>query len=526
MSTDRTRYSPGGKRNESGSRFSDGRGDRGRQKRGGVKGHGKRGSKKRFRPGSALVDVDALERGPKARHQALSILTEADETGTFADQLLDERITSGSVTAEDKFLVQEIVFGAIRHRSTLDQILDNYLQFSMKRQHIAVRWTLRLATYQLVYLSRVPFHAAIHGAVEALKAVNGIETRDAGFANAVLRRIQADIGEKTEEDPGDVNSRLIVPARHGWCTFNRPVLPPSNQNRSVFLALKFSHPKWLISRWISRFGEGEAIQLCGANNRVPLVTAILTDAMPSGEEVIASLEAEGVQVEQGVLPEALRLRRTGDIRQLKAFQKAWIRIQDETAHVIGRALEPAPGSRVLDLCAAPGSKASQILERIGPDGHVVACDSDPQKLDRLRQSLERFGSNFTIHQVSEQPEELDIDELFPYVLVDVPCSNTGVLARRPEVRWRVHGEALPRLAALQTRLLDAALRRLAPGGRLVYSTCSIEPEENGQVVAAIRRRYTALDEEGSRLFLPHRDGADGGYYSILVAPTENWPPTE
>ena len=526
MSTDRTRYQPGEKRKSSGSRFAEGRGERDRQKRGGFRGRGKRATKKRLRPDEALVDINALGRGPKARFQALSILTEADELGTFADQLLEQRISSGGVTAEDKFLVQEVVFGAIRHRSTLDQILANYLQFSMKRQHIAVRWALRLATYQLVYLSRVPFHAAIHGTVEALKATRGIETRDAGFANAVLRRIQADIGEKTEEDPSDVNSRLVVPARHGWCSFNRPVLPASSQNRSVFLALKFSHPKWLISRWVSRFGEEEAIQLCGANNRVPLVTSILTDSAPSGEEVIESLESEGVQVEQGVLPQALRLRRTGDIGQLKAFQEAWIRIQDETAHVIGKALEPAPGSRVLDLCAAPGGKASQILERIGPEGHLVACDSDPQKLDRLRQSLERFGANFTIRHVSDQPEELEIDELFPYILVDVPCSNTGVLARRPEARWRVHGEDLSKLAILQARLLDAALRRLAPGGRLVYSTCSIEPEENGQVTSAIRRRHPGLEEEGSRLFLPHRDGADGGYYSILLAPQENWPPVD
>ena len=405
--------------------------------------------RKRVRPSTSLVQPDSLQRGPASRYQALQILTAADESGIFVDMLLDERITRGDVTGEDKHLVQEVVFGAIRQRSTIDQVLDNYLQFPMKRQHVSVRWALRLATYQLVYLSRVPSHAAIHGTMEALKAVVGIEPRDVGFANAVLRRIQMDIEEKTEEPPDDPDDTKVIPARHGWCHFKRSVLPSPEGNRGVYLAVKYSHPKWLMSRWITRFGEDEATALCLANNKVPLVSVILTGKAPSVEEVTAALEAADVEVEPGVLPDSLRLRRTGDIRELEPFKKSWIRVQDETAKAIGDALGPPPGSLVLDLCAAPGGKAAQLLETIGKNGHLVACDADPGKLKRLQESLERVGGNFTIREVPADPRELPIEERFSYILVDVPCSNTGVLARRPEARWRIYDEDLATLASKQ-----------------------------------------------------------------------------
>ncbi|MBI4584872.1 MAG: hypothetical protein HY717_12730 [Planctomycetes bacterium] len=463
----------------------------------------------------ALLDPTQLPRGPQARFQALEVLIEADESGRFVDQLLDEKILGDLISPPNRQLIQEITYGAVRHRNTIDHVLDNYIHFAMRRQHVAVRWALRLGVYQLVYLSRIPSHAAIHGSVEALKAVPGINAHDVGFANAVLRRLHNDILKKGEEPPADKDDLNALPARHGWCFFNRPVLPPLSTAKIQHLTVKYSHPKWLLARWIERFGEEDAVLLCIANNKAPMVSAILTGQAPSREEAVKALEAAGVTVEPGALPESLRLRRLGDARLLEPFQNGWIRIQDETAKLIGEALAPPPGARVLDLCASPGGKSSQLLERIGPQGHLVACDVGEEKLTRLRENLERIGANFTLVNVPPEPEKLPLEEKFSHILVDVPCSNTGVLSRRPEARWRVHLEDIAKLAELQGRLLDAAVKRLAPGGRLVYSTCSIEPEENGQVVAQARRRHPALEEEASRLFLPHRDGADGGYYAIL-----------
>jgi 16S rRNA (cytosine967-C5)-methyltransferase len=475
----------------------------------------------------ALISAADLNRGPRARFLALQMLTEADDHDRFIDHIFDEKIRANVMPAEDRHLVQEIAFGAVRHRNTLDSVLDHYIQFAMRRHHVAIRWGLRLAAYQLVYLSRIPPHAAIHGTLEAMKAFRGLVAKDIGFTNAVLRRVHNDIQDKSPDGPENGEDRNAIPARHGWCSFNRPVLPAMGANKKLFMAIKYSHPKWLLSRWIDRFGDEDTLALCQANNRVPRVTAILTGREPSREAVIESLEEAGVEIEEGLVEEAIRMRRPGDIRDLEPFKNGWIRIQDETAKRIGDALEPPVGARVLDVCAGPGGKATQLLEQIGPEGHLVACDVEDWKLDRVRENLGNVGSNFTLIKLPRDPHAVlngSVEGLFDYILVDVPCSNTGVLARRPEARWRIHPEDFDEITRLQRELLSSAIKKLAPGGRLVYATCSIEPEENGQVVSAIRRRFPDLEEEGSRLFLPQRDGADGGYFAILSAPEEGWAP--
>jgi 16S rRNA (cytosine967-C5)-methyltransferase len=205
----------------------------------------------------------------------------------------------------------------------------------------------------------------------------------------------------------------------------------------------------------------------------------------------------------------------GDLSASATLKKGWFQVEDLTAMELGAALRPPAGARVLDLCSAPGGKAGQLLEAVGEEGHVVAADRSDEKLALVRENLERLGTNFTLVRVPEDPEEIHLGERFTHVLVDAPCSNTGVLARRPDARWRVSPEELEKLAALQARLLEAALRHLAPGGRLVYATCSIEPEENEERVARLVAAHPELTELETRLFLPHRAGADGGFYSLL-----------
>jgi 16S rRNA (cytosine967-C5)-methyltransferase len=181
----------------------------------------------------------------------------------------------------------------------------------------------------------------------------------------------------------------------------------------------------------------------------------------------------------------------------------------------GAALRPPARARVLDLCSAPGGKAVQLLEAVGEEGRLVAADRGEQKLALLRQNLERFGDNFDLVNLPENPEEIDLGERFSHVLVDAPCSNTGVLARRPDARWRLRQRDLEQLGDLQGRLLEAAVRHLAPGGRLLYATCSLEPEENEARTARLTRAHPGLKELESRLFLPHRSEGDGGFYSLL-----------
>jgi 16S rRNA (cytosine967-C5)-methyltransferase len=339
--------------------------------------------------------------------------------------------------------------------------------------------------------------------------------------NAVLRRLLADIAGKGEEPPADPGDPAAIPVRQGWCRFRRPVMPPYASGPAAHIALKHSHPAWLVERWLARHGEEEAEALSLAQNRAPLVTARVTARAPSRAAVLESLRGEGIEAEPGRLEDSIVLGRGGGLEGAAALARGWLQVQDETAIRIGAALAPPRGARVLDLCASPGGKAVQLLEAVGEEGLLTAADRSEAKLAPLRENLERAapgGSDrrWRLLLLPEDPAAIALGEEFSHVLVDAPCSNTGVLARRPEARWRLRPEDLPALAELQARLLTAGLRHLAPGGRLLYATCSIEPEENEELVARFAAEHPELTELETRLFLPHRAGADGGYYSLLL----------
>jgi 16S rRNA (cytosine967-C5)-methyltransferase len=448
----------------------------------------------------------------RTREFALEILCDAETAGRFVDELLDLR--RGELAPRDRRLLQEIVYGAVRHRNTIDHLLSPYLRLAVGKQRLPVREALRLGAYQLVWLQRVPAHAAVDQTLEALKTRPSITPRDIGFVNAILQRLTADIIGKDSGSPPDPGDLCVLPTRDGYCRFRRPVLPPISE-REEHLSLRFSQPRWLVHRWLERFGEEEARQILRESTTIPEVTVRQTRRAPPGDELVESLIGDGFKVEPGPRDDVLVVR-GGDLGRARALELGWIQVQDVTAIAIGELLAPPPGSRVLDLCAAPGGKALQLLEQIGASGHLVAADRSDDRLVLVRQTLERFGSNFSTTGLPDDPARLDIGETFGHILVDVPCSNTGVLARRPDARWRLAPDDLKSLGAIQAGLLDAAYRHLRPGGRIVYATCSIEPEENEEQVAAFLERHPDLTEVDVVYFLPHRSPGDGGFASLLL----------
>jgi 16S rRNA (cytosine967-C5)-methyltransferase len=450
------------------------------------------------------------------RRAAIEILIDADRSGEFVDEVLSRRIRE--FDPRDRHLLQEIAYGAVRHRGTLDHLLNQHLKAPPSKQRPPLRWALRIAAYQLVYLGRIPPHAAVNQTLEGLKGIEGVTRKDVGFVNAVLHKLASDIRKKTAAPPLDRDDPTVLPIRKGFCHFSRPVLPLHRLDAVQHIALKYSYPPWLAARWIERFGEEEARLLCEAQNRTPPLTARVTAAAPSREAAIASLEAEGMAAVSGNLEGSVFIQKVSDLERSETFAKGWLQVEDETAIRIGAALSPPPGARALDLCAAPGGKALQLLEAVGPSGHVTAADRSEEKLALVRENLSRIGSNFTTVVLPPDPTAIDLGEKFSHILVDAPCSNTGVLARRPEARWRIRRDDLAALAKLQGELLEAALRHLAPGGRLVYATCSIEPEENEGLVASVFSRHGELVERETRLFLPHRNPGDGGFFSLLIRP--------
>ena len=448
------------------------------------------------------------------RKTAIEVLLEAATSGRFIDEILSARL--GELQERDRHLLQEISYGTTRHRSTLDHLIDFHLKLPVERQRPAVAAALRLGVYQLVYLARIPPHAAVNQTLEGLKTVAGMGTRDVGFVNAVLHKVAGDIKRKSREGPIDDDDPTVLPIRLGYCHFKRPVLPVRRLDKAKHLGLKHSQPFWLIERWLERYGEQETHLLCQSQNRTPSLTVRVTGLAPSRDAALEALAAEGFEAQAGALESSIIIVKGGDLESSPAMRKGWFQVQDETATRIGDALAPPQGARVLDLCAAPGGKATQLLERVGSEGHVVAVDRNEEKLSRVRENLSRFGSHFTATMVQESADQIDLGETFSHVLLDAPCSNTGVLARRPEARWRIKKRDLDALAAVQSGLLEAALRHLSPGGRLLYATCSIEPEENESIIAKAFTRHPDLIERETELFLPHRCRADGGFYSLLI----------
>ena len=451
------------------------------------------------------------------RRAALELLCETEAGKRFIDEILSERI--GEFEQRDRRLLQEISYGALRHQNTIDRILKAYLKLSMDRQSPAVRWGLRLGSYQLIYLSRVPAHAAVNQTLEGMKALAGVGRKDVGFVNAVLHRLAGDITRKTRDAPLEQHDPNVLPARDGFCHFNRPVLPLVRLDLVDHLSVKYSYPRWMVQTWLTRFGAGEIADLLIAGNRTPRMCARVTPRAPSRAEAIEALGAEGFKVEAGP-DERTILFASGGPGPSKALEKGWIQFQDLTSVQIGAVLAPPSCARVLDLCSAPGGKAAQLLDRLDGEGTLLATDRSEARLCLVKENLSRSTGRWRTAVVPADPAEIDLGESFTHVLVDAPCSNTGVLGRRPEARWRVRRKDLASLCALQDGLLDAALRHLQPGGRLVYSTCSIEPQENEERVAALLRRCPGLVEIETRLFLPHRVAGDGGYYSLLCNPVE------
>ena len=456
-----------------------------------------------------------VRKGPVSlRRAAIEILGEADAEERFIDEVLAERIEEFG--AQDRRLLQEIAYGTVRHQNSLDRILKVYLKLPVPRQRLLVRWTLRAGGYQIVYLTRVPTHAAVDQTLDGFKQLEGVTQRDVGFINAVLHRLVDDVQRKSPDTPDLRDDPCVLPIRGGYCHFKRPVLPLYRMGVVEHFSFKYSHPRWLVDRWLGRHGEEECRRLLESDNRNPGTIARITRRAPSKRAVMEGLEAEDFEVEAGPVEGSVILRRGRGLARSDVLAQGWIQIQDPTATRVGATLTPPTGARVLDLCSAPGGKACQLLEAIGDTGHLVAADRSDEKLERVRENLERVGENFTLVRVPENPEEIQLGETFSHILVDAPCTNTGVLARRPDARWRIRKRDLAPLTDLQSRLLEAAIRHLAPGGRLLYATCSLEPEENEERVADVTRKHPELTELEAHLFLPHRAPGGGGFCSLLA----------
>jgi 16S rRNA (cytosine967-C5)-methyltransferase len=398
-----------------------------------------------------------------ARAAAFHILLDVARTDAHSDELLRSPEVD-SLAMQDRALTTTLVLGTLRWQLALDAQVRTLLARPEARLAPAVETALRLGAFQLLHLDRIPAHAAIGESVELAKQAG--ETFAAGMVNAVLRKI----------------ARL-----------------PRASTATGPIADIYAHPRWMVDRWIRAYGRDTARAICAFDQEPAVVSVRLVD--PSAEQ---SLADEGVELEPGEFLTAARRVKAGDVVRSAAFRSGRVRIQEEGSQLVAELA--GHGSRILDTCAAPGGKTAILAER-NPEAKITAWDISKRRLDAMRRQFATAGERVRFEVRDATASALNPE--YDLILCDVPCTGTGTIGRNPEIRFRVNEDEIARQHARQVKILSHALDGLAPGGRLLYSTCSLEPEENEAVVQEClehRSEFSSVSLEGE-VERMQRDGA-------------------
>ena len=423
----------------------------------------------------------------KPRQIAASVLGQRRMNGPFVEDLLETALAVAPLSSADRGLCQEIVYGVVRWQAALDWLIAR--KTNGREQKSALQNLLRLGLYQIFWLDRIPDHAAVHETVELAKQ-NGFGPQ-AGFVNAVLRGYlrEADatknlLGELENSDP----------------------------------AIGWSHPKWLVAKWQKQFGEERTRQLLEWNNLPPKTFARVNTLKTDAGKLIEKWCEENVEynfVRRDWLEEnlAFELKSHPPLHSLASFRDGWFYIQDPSTLLAVRELGALPGETILDLCAAPGGKTTFIAQLMNNTGQIIASDISDDRLELIQENCGRLGIS-CVGTILSSTFNLQ-PATFNRILVDAPCSNTGVMRRRVDLRWRISPVEIARLQRTQLELLKLAATKLKPGGVLVYSTCSLEPEENSEVVKGFLSEHKNFKLETERQLLPFADNVDGAFVARL-----------
>jgi len=449
-----------------------------------------------------------------ARAAALEILRRVETGDAWASVLLRESDVSG----RDRALATELVYGVLRRRMWLDHVIGVFASRPLDAIDLPLLLILRIAVYQILFLDRIPDHAAVSEAVSGARAIARGGKAGAAFVNGLLRSM--------------LRGRDRIPAV--------PVAVPVPDGRTdpaKTLALAASHPEWLVRRWIERLGLEETAKLLAAAN-VPAPMALRANRLRTDPAALAGrLRGEGVLTRPSSLLDGFLVVEEGNAWRTRAFDEGLFYIQDEAAGLVASTIRAERGMRILDACAAPGGKALALAEILGAQGQVVAADRHVSRLRLLAENARRLGVRCAALAADmAQAAPLRESARFDVVLVDAPCTGTGVIRRHPELRYRLEPEDISRLAAIQSALLSRCAGLVRPGGALVYAVCSLEPEEGPERVAALLAQRPELRAEtpavppgcdalvaatpaGPALVtLPHRDATDGFFAMTLRRP--------
>ncbi len=435
------------------------------------------------------------------RGLAVKIINRVDRTDAYLDKLLDIEIKLSELSGKDKALLFEIVHGVIRWLGRIDWILNGFYKGQFSKCIPNVKNSMRVALYQILFLDRVPDHAAVNESVEFVKKLQG--EKSANLTNAVLRNIIR----------------------------NRKGIRYPNREEDVvgYFAAYYSHPTWMVKRWVNRFGEEETEKLLIANNQKPSHTLRINTLKTNVDELKKLLKSVDLSFYDGkYLKEYLQLSAITNITNWEYFQKGYFSIQDESTGFSCKALNPQPGMKILDLCAAPGGKTSFLANMMNNEGEIVALDKFESRLELFKRNIKRLGVT-NVRPTVKDALEFNEDN-FDGILADVPCSGLGTLTKKPDIKWKKDFGDIRKLNKIQFELLEKAGSLIKVNGTVIYSTCTIEPEENINIVNKFLEKYNnfelvslkdqfesnLLDENGCVQTLPSKHKVDGAFVAKLI----------
>ena len=409
------------------------------------------------------------------RGTAVKILNRIERSDAYLDKLLDAELRSDDMNELDKGLMNEIVTGVIRWKMKLDWVLTGFFHGNFTKAETNIKNALRVALYQIQFLDRVPHSAAVNEAVEFTKSMRGQKAADQ--VNAILRNIIRNIENIRYPDPEEDKLRN--------------------------LAVIESHPVWMAKRWVERYGYGEAKQIMEANNAIPDLALRVNRVKVDFNYFLSLLEKNQLQYTRSkYLDYFVRVQHMAGIGSSELFQQGYFSVQDESAGIPVLLLDPQPGEKVIDLCSAPGGKTTFIGELMKNSGEIIAVDRYETRLQLVKNACARLGIT-NVRLIADDGATFE-NPPADKVLVDAPCSGLGVLSKKPDAKWQRDADDIPKLVQLQKSLMGNAAKLVKVGGILVYSTCTIEPDENMDLIKDFLIQHPEFSIESANTIV-HQD---------------------
>jgi len=444
-----------------------------------------------------------------ARSCSVKIICRCERTDSYLEKLIDAEIRNDRLNDFDKALLNEISHGVIRWMRRLDWFLNGFYRGNYEKCLPEVRNAMRVALYQILFLNKIPYSAAVNEAVEFIKRIHA--DKHAGVVNGLLRTIIR--------------------------TLDNLVWPTREIDEVNYLGIVQSHPNWMVKRWINRFGFDEAVKLCEENNRRPVMSLRVNKHKITPAEFENYLTEKKIYFKKSIFNDGFFLTKTmSKLYTDEFFVKGFFSIQDESAGLVSMIVDPKKDELILDLCAAPGGKASHMSELMGNEGRIIAVEKYLSRLELMNRNIQRLGIRNikTIHDDVSEPRTPELKEILlgkaDKILIDAPCSGHGVLSKKPDIKWKRVLEDIYKLQKLQLSILEDSLKYLKPNGVIVYSTCTIELEENQGVIDLFLKDHPefsvedasayipkeAVNERGCMELLPHIHKTDGAFAARLV----------